>query len=239
MDAKRWLRELRAELGRRKLPPLYVERLVWELSDHLHDFLEDRMSTDAKDLHGVFDRLGAPAEVADGAASEYRRARFSRRHPVLVFVVLPILALPLLWAASVLAVVATVKLLGLESGHVVTSDPAWQWANAVVPYFVVGLMVVPIAVAAWFFCRLGARASVSWKWSLVACLLLAVIGGLAMAQLALPTDTSRGSLSFGFGLSMHPSASQLLQFLLPLSIGGWAVWRQIKTGGSVGRALRA
>ena len=83
----------RAELARRKLPPLYVERFVSELSDHLTDWREDRMSTDAKDLHGVFERLGSPGQVAASAAQEYRRARFSRRHPVLMFVVLPLVAL--------------------------------------------------------------------------------------------------------------------------------------------------
>jgi hypothetical protein len=236
VDAKRWLRELRAELGRRKLPPLYVERFVGELSDHVNDVLEDPMSTDAKDLHGVFDRLGAPRRVADAAAREYRQARFSGRHPVLVFVVLPILALPVLWAAAIVALVAAIKLLGLESGRVVTSEAAWRWADAVVPYVVVGLMVIPIALAAAFFCRLAARSAVSWKWCLIACVLLAVIGGMAMAQFALPTDTSRGTLRFGFGVQMRPSASQMLQFLLPLAIGGWAIWRQTKGGSKVGRA---
>ena len=50
MDAPQWLNELRAELARHNLPPFYVERLVSELSDHFTDFMEDRMSTDAKDL---------------------------------------------------------------------------------------------------------------------------------------------------------------------------------------------
>ena len=91
MDAPHWLHELRAELARRKLPPLYVERFVSEMSDHFSDCMEDRMSTDAKDLHGVFQRLGTPGDVARSAAHEFRQARFSRRHPVLMFVVLPVL----------------------------------------------------------------------------------------------------------------------------------------------------
>ena len=83
MDAQQWLNQLQAALARQKLPPFYVERLVAELSDHITDSLEDRMSTDAKDLHGVFQRLGSPSQVASSAAQEYRRAKFSRRHPVL------------------------------------------------------------------------------------------------------------------------------------------------------------
>jgi hypothetical protein len=226
VDARQWLSQVRAELVRRRLPPLYVERLVSELSDHLTDLMEDRMSTDAKDLHGVFQRLGTPGHVAASAAGEYRKARFSRRHPLLMFVVLPLVALPLLWVASVVSIILTVKLLGIETGKVSTDQSVWQWANAAVPYLVVGLMVIPVALAATYFCYLARRAGVSWKWSLAACGLLAVLGGAAMTQFALPTEHSQGSLSFGFGVSAHPSASQMLQFLLPLAIGGWAAWRQ-------------
>ncbi len=185
------------------------------------------MSTDAKDLHGVFHRLGAPAEVAEAAATEYRRKRFSGRHPVLMFVVLPVVALPLCWAASIFALVMLVKAFGLETGKVVTSGAVYQWAAAVGPYVMVALMTLPVSLAAALFCRIASNAGVSWKWMLTACVLLAVIGGAAMAQFALPTELTQGQFSFGFGFSLHPSASQVLQFLLPLSIGGWAVWRQI------------
>lgn len=228
MDAKHWLRELRTELVRRKLPPAYVERFVLELSDHLTDLMEDRMSTDAKDLHGVFDRLGQPDQVALSAATEYRRARFSRRHPLLMFVVLPIFSLPVLWVGYVALMLAAAKFLGLETGKVDTSTRLWQWANAGVPFVVLGMLLVPVAAAAFFYCRLAARAAVSWQWTLAACVVLALMGGLAMTNFVLPTEYTQGQFSIGYGLSLHPSASQVLQFLLPLSIGGWAVWRQIK-----------
>jgi hypothetical protein len=136
------------------------------------------------------------------------------------------------------ALVGGIKVLGLESGKVVTSDPMWQLADAALPYLVVGLMVIPIALAAALFCTLAARSAVSWKWCLAACALLAVIGGMAMAQFALPTATSHGELSFGFGVRMRPSASQALQFLVPLAICGWVIWRQMKSGNRR-RPLRA
>ena len=79
MDARHWLEQVRDKLAERELPPFYVERLVEELSDHLHDFMEDPMSTDAKDLRGLARHLGVPAELAATAASEYRKQRFSRR----------------------------------------------------------------------------------------------------------------------------------------------------------------
>lgn len=237
MDAKRWLSQLRAELVRHKLPPFYVERFVGELSDHVSDFLEDRMSTDARDLHGVFERLGAPGQVADAAAKEYRKARFSRRHPVLSFVVLPILSLPLLWVAYAMCMLLAAKSLGLEGRNVDTGTTVWQWANACAPFFVVGMVLVPVGLATAFFCRLARKAGVSLKWTMSACFVLALLGGLASSQFLLPTETRQGMLKFGFGFSLHPSAVQTLQFLVPLAIGGWAVWQQTK--GRVGQTFHA
>jgi hypothetical protein len=226
VDAQRWLEELRAELDRRKLPPFYVERLAGELSDHLTDFLEDRMSTDAKDLRGVMGRLGAPSHVASAAAAEYRRGRFSARHPVVTFLVMPLVSLPVLWTACIAAIVATLKLLGLESGSPASTGPLAEWAGAVMPYLVVGLLLVPAALSAAFFCRLANKAALSWKWSMATCLLLAVFGGLVALRIVLPRGSMQGQIAFGFSLNAHPSASQILQFLLPLVIGGLATWRR-------------
>ncbi|MEX2318062.1 MAG: hypothetical protein WD669_12970 [Pirellulales bacterium] len=237
MDARLWLKQLRAELAKRRLPPAYVERFVGELSDHLSESLEDRMSMDAQDLHGVFERLGAPGQVASAAAQEYRKARFSRRHPVLMFVVLPILALPVLWFGYVVCMLIAAKMLGLETGKVDTNSLLWQWADACTPFVVLGLLLVPVSVAAAFFCRLANKAGLSWKWTIAACALLAVFGGLAMSDFALPTEYSRGEFKIGYRLASHPTASQALQFLLPLSIGGWAVWRKFKGSHDVGPAL--
>ena len=237
MDSKHWLSQLRAELARRKLPPQYVERFVVELSDHVTDFLEDRMSTDAKDLHGVFQRLGEPGQLADSAAKEYRKGRFSRRHPLLMFVVLPVLSLPGLWVAYVLGMLLTAKSLGLESGKVDTATTVWQWANACAPFFVMGMLLVPVGLTTAFFCRLARNAGVSLKWTIVACFVLALLGGLATSQFVLPTETTQGRLTVSFGFGLHPSSLQVLQFLLPLAIGGWAVWRQMK--GRVGQTFHA
>jgi hypothetical protein len=226
VDAQRWLEELRAELERRRLPPPYVERLASELSDHLTDFLEDRMSTDAKDLRGVIGRLGSPSRVASAAAAEYRRGRFSARHPVVTFLVMPVVSLPVLWIACIAGIVATLKLLGLESGSPASTGPVAEWAWALVPYLVVGLLLMPAALSAVFFCRLANKAALSWKWSMATCALLAVFGGLAALRIVLPRGSLQGQIAFGFSLNTHPSASQILQFLLPLTIGGLAAWRR-------------
>jgi hypothetical protein len=224
-------------LEQRKLPSEYVARLVTELSDHLVDFLEDPMSTDAKDLHGVFQRLGEPAHVAARAAREHRQARFSRRHPVVMFVVLPILALPVLWFASLFAVVMLLSFLDLQWGSPAIGGPIWQRASACLPFVVVAILVLPASLTAAFFCAKARKAMVDWRWTLAACTLLAVISGLAAIEVMLPEGQFHGRILFGFSLKRYPSASQTLQFLLPLAICGWTIWRQVKDG--VGAALHA
>jgi hypothetical protein len=141
-----------------------------------------------------------------------------------------VLSLPLLWFGKVALVVALVKLLGLQSDQYELHSTTWQAAEVVLPYVIVSLTVVPVVIAATFFCYLARRAAVNWRWTLAACSLLAIVGGAAIAQLALPTATSKGSLSFGFGISTQPNPSQILQFLLPLAICGWAIWRQLRAG---------
>lgn len=227
MDAQPWLSELEGELARRKLPPLYVERFISELSDHISDCLEDPMSTEVKDSHVLADYLGSPQEVAATAATEYRRAHFCRRHPILMFVLLPFVALPLAWVTSVFVVLVVGKAIGL--GGAADAGPP-EWLMSSLPLVLLVLVAVPVAVCAVLFCRLASRAAVGWKWTLAACCVLALVGSLAVADVGVPTRASargkHGSLMLGLGMGSHPRPSQVFQFALPLAIGGWVIWRQ-------------
>jgi hypothetical protein len=228
VDARGWLENLRNELVRQKLPPFYVERLVSELSDHVNDFMEDPMRMDATDLHDAVRPLGLPSEIAASAAAEFRGQRFSGRHPVVAFVLLPIVSLPLMWAAPIVAMLAFAKVLGLESGGAVTTwPPIADWANWCVPVIIFGILDLPIVLSAAFFCRLASKTAMSWKWSIGACSILALVGGLAIIQVVLPTPDHQGHITLGFHFTQHPSLSQIVQFALPLVIGGWVVWGQM------------
>jgi hypothetical protein len=90
-----------------------------------------------------------------------------------------------------------------------------------------GIVLLPIIISAGLCCRIAGKAGVSCKWPLIACLLLAALGSLAVADMVLPTATSQGHFSFGFGVSVRPHATQFVQFLLPVAIGGWFAWRQL------------
>jgi hypothetical protein len=246
MDAQPWLERLREELARRKLPPLYAERLVSELADHITDSMEDPMSTDAQDLRTIIThQLGSPRDVAASAAKEYRKGHFCGRHPVLSFVLLPIVALPFLWAVGLLVFGVSLKLLGVGGGEP-TADQL-QLARTVLPYVVSAMVVVPIALAAAVFCWLGHKAGVHWRWPLVACLLLAALSGPTMVDAGLRGAHPRGLLhgtryrhvsaespdalgfvSVGFGMSRRPSLSQIVQFALPLAICAFVAYRQTR-----------
>lgn len=235
MDARQWLEQVRGELSRRKLPPFYAQRLVDELSDHLNDFLEDRMSTDAKDLHDVLNRLGAPSQVAATAASEFRKQRFSRRHPVLTFVVMPVATLALLWASAIfLLVTAAGAVSWLSTG---SDERIPEWLIACMPVVACGLVLAPIALTSALFCRVAKRSTIGWKWPLGACLVLAIIGGMAMFDIKMSNTTrsvlygvkvsrENNHLMFGFGLNTHARPWQIVQFALPLAICACFISRQ-------------
>ena len=110
-----WLNDVRMECGRQRLPPIYVDRLVGELSDHLTELMEDSMSMEASEHPSAL--LGSASEIVAAATSEYRRRRFSGRHPWFAFIVAPILTLPILWAASLLLFVFGAKTIGFDSDN--------------------------------------------------------------------------------------------------------------------------
>jgi hypothetical protein len=228
VDARRWLDELQAHLVRQRLPPRYVARLVAEMSDHFHDFLEDRMSTDAKDLRGFADHLGKPRDIATAAASEFRGRTFSGRHPLVAFLALPIVTVPLLWAAIVIVLLLGTKALGIDSGGANLGGPLSAWLTANMHPISFSILVVPAATAAFVFCRLACRAGLGWKWSVLACMVVALLSGLAWLNIVLPTVGAKGQITFGLGVALHPSIFQFARFAVPLAIGLWTIWRQSK-----------
>ncbi len=185
------------------------------------------MSTDARDLNKLAHHLGTPREIAATAASEFRKAHFCRRHPVLMFVTLPLVALPLAWAGCLIVILALSKAFGLESGGPGLGGPIHRWAEANAQVVMLAMLVIPTAIATMLFCRAARKANVSWKWTLTAGSILAVVAGTAAATLIMPGVTARGAFTFGFGVSSHPSYAQMLQFAVPMAIAGWAVYRQL------------
>ena len=203
-----------------------------ELSDHLNDFMEDHMSMDATDLRDAVRPMGLHSEVATAAAHEFRKQRFSGPHPVITFVAFPMLALPVLWAVILLGLVevgsAIAGLFGPESAGAADLSPISPWVATSLPRVVGAMVLAPVVISAAFFCRLANRAALGWKWPMLACLLLAIVGGMAISDVSMPTAGSRGRLMFGFGVRQNPTAAQIVQFTMPLAIGTLVTWRQAR-----------
>src|SRR5579884_1187941 len=87
MGSRRWLERVETELARRGVPAGRRSRLLAELRDHLEDLTEGGkpMSETALD-----DVLGRPEGLAEGAATEYRKESWVRRHPLWVFGLTPL-----------------------------------------------------------------------------------------------------------------------------------------------------
>src|SRR5262245_35473761 len=170
MDSPSWLDELRAQLAQRNLPPVYIERLVAELSDHLSDLLEEQKGMEANTSGAAIGRIGDPDQVAQAASVAYGRRTFYGRHPVLTFLVLPVLALPLLWFPLLLACewrgedlsrvsAAATSLTGLASLRIAWFA-VWQ---------------LPVVIAAILWCRLATSCGRPWPWRMLSCAILALL----------------------------------------------------------------
>ncbi len=228
MSARNWLEELRAELALRKLPAAYVARLVDELSDHVTDFLEDQMSTDALPSGSVFDRLGAPQDVAGTAVSEFRRRTFSGRHPLLMFVAVPIVVLCVGFVASMFGVIGA-GWLWKWFDPAMSSERLGPAAVGVVRMLCIAVLVVPAALTAALFSWLAGRATMPRKWPIITGALLGLLVGLAQLDVSLSTQPGKSQLMFGFGFGSSTAFFHLAKFVVPLAVGLWVFSRRPAT----------
>lgn len=228
-----WLDEVRWRLTRHALPPSYIQRFVEELSDHLEDLKEENMDTDA-----ACSRLGKPSQVADGAAMGYRRHSLLGRHPVMALLVF-----------GLLPVVSLVALVALEIGGLLVLPDGWgkplfaglsrlgSSASVLAAYLVSLLIVVPSVFVSVLYSWLAGRSGIGRKWILLSCTILAVLAALPMCTARIAGTSADSWISIGLWRPenmwhLHDFFSwtfcrpqQLIQFLVPLAIGCWFMWR--------------
>jgi hypothetical protein len=224
-----WLEELREQLARRKLPPAYVARLMGELSDHVTDLMEDQMSTDALESRNVFERLGAPQDVAQQAAAEYRRRSFCGRHPILIFVVLPVVTLVALFYAE-LTGLAGLGMVLKSAGAEWSSDRFSPTAAGGMRLFCTGSLLVPAALTAMLFAWLGAKTGVPRKWPAITCVFLGLLAAASHMDLYMSPLPNQSRLTLGLGFSTAITALfvQLSKFAVPVLIGMWMFKRRMR-----------
>lgn len=166
----------------------------------------------ATELETLEQRLGAPEELAELTAVEYRKTGFVQRHPWLTFVVAPIPAVILIAALFVTLFVGVAWMLDVDSTK--GRDGIWLMTA-----MYQSMRFLPFAASAAFFCWLARRCERGERWALVACLLVALLAITYNSSLQLPAVGQRGQ--FSVGLSVPPSwqLPQLMQAAVPLMIG--------------------
>lgn len=223
MDSRQWCDQLRSDLRRQNLPPVYIERLIEELSDHSIDLQKENPSMDAQN---AFDCLGNTQRLADVAGHEFRSRTFAGRHPWLTFIIAPFAFVPLVFAALVIGPIGLLYAsatffewaIGDSMPEFTRQTEAWcMWG------FEGYVRFVPFAVAAWLFCCWGQRNNMH-RWALAACSIVALFAGIMVTSSTLSNDDHTGG-TWTIGFAFHPNLRQLIQLVVPLAIAAWLLLR--------------
>ena len=208
------------------------------------------MSTDVHASSRASERLGLPGRVAEQANVEYRRGRFSARHPWLVFAALPVFLLPLLWLAFGSTALGAAWAIDQVVTHG-TSHPLWSKLLIATAFFAV--VEVPVVLSASLICRAANKAGLGWKWPLLGCLLLSLVAvqvcprvGAApdgvhwYASIALPyVDFIIACFQSDYMHGPKVPLTQAIQLSLPLVVAAWFLRRQFKPPRLSARGLSA
>ena len=236
MDRKPWLDRLDVELRRHDVAARFRRRLLAEARDHAADLTEE--DSGMTELN-VETRLGQPAEVAERAAAEYRKASWTHRHPLIVFGLLP---LPLF---LVTMIVISMMFMSLEvAGYLISlidSDvqvDVPRWVVVGMAYgFMYCMKFLPFVWMMRFFTRRYLRSGVAPIWYGVAAVQTLFLAGTFVSTI-LHSDTPGHSTMFmnfvwlqsamgigiGDALRMLVGWSQLFQIAAPVLLA-WAMIR--------------
>jgi len=230
-----WLEALSTELRRQRLPAAYSARLMEELAEHLVDVMEDTMSTGTansgtRDYATLSRRMGAPADVAQEAAVEFRRRGFFGRHPLLTFVALPILAAPAVWIGALFALLGMAGVWKLSVNQGWASPELSAAGIGALKFVCMLIMVAPVVGCAWAFGRVAVRNGLSWRWPLMACAILGAFIAVASVDTrwSMAPNQSQMMLGLGFGLGLKEMAYQTARFAAPMAMAAWVIWREVR-----------
>lgn len=228
-----WIERVEDALSRRGVPARYRRRLLAELRDHAEDLTEEGMLMPTEDNLNA--RLGDPEMLAAQAAEEYRRTRWTSRHPLLVFGLLP---LPVTLLATLLVAIATLVLFELAAygiGWLVAGDVDHLPRPAVVAlaYSAAwGVRFVPFVLLVVLFSRLYLRSQVSRWWLATAAVQVLVVAGSLISSIHYNSEPGKSAWMLGFAWMPVPHGDgwalpflnligwmQALQIAVPLAVG--------------------
>jgi hypothetical protein len=204
-----YIEQLRRRLVDLDCPIARVRRLVQEVTDHREDLkqtaLAEGLSGVAAEIHADT-LLGSPVDLAEGLAEALRRSSWWGRHSIIGFCVLPLLAVPVLWALILFLG------LGLVFGIFYALDKnQFQQAADNPGIFHYMLMVahgadyLALALVTLLFCWLAQRSALRFKWTATACVICSLYALFSWIHI------TPHSLSLGI-----TSAPHWIRFAIPL-----------------------
>jgi hypothetical protein len=232
MDRRPWLERAEGELARRGVPARGRRRLIAEWRDHLADLMDEGLPMTATES-----KMGDPAAVAAGAAEQYRRAGWVRRHPLLTFGLTP---LPVVLATFV-GMVLVLELSALAFAELLYGD-AEQIPRAHIVRLMYGfnycVRFLPFAVITAWFTRMYLRSGVSVWWYATGVGQVLLIAGTLVSEIYLRDEPGQSTWMVGFAWMPVPISDG--QWVLPyLPKVGWPQLAQLAAPLAVVGALFA
>jgi hypothetical protein len=210
-----WLEELREQLSHQGLPRSYIERLVEEMSDHFNDIMEEKMSKEATNVCSPADRLGLPTDIAQVAATEYRKWFFWRKHPILTFIVMPIPLLVILWVFFQIVGEGIGFVFQKQMREAIGNDPT-PILRLALRIVALGILAAPFLISAMILCRLASLSGQNCRWSMLSCGILSVFA--CFVGFGRPSPFLGGPFSL----------PQFLMIVMPLATGSWFSWQRVR-----------
>jgi hypothetical protein len=235
MDSYNFREQFEAELRRRRIPNRYIQRSLAELDDHIADLQEERnidMNTARKpdtvadrsyaaNVINLQERLGDPTQLAAFAAQQYHNRSFLGRHPILTFITLP---LPLIAVCSTLVVFSFFPggyLLDRFCPNLDNDYPLALGILLAVSFW--SFIVIPPLSVFLLVCRIGRRNALSWRWSVIACTLVALYCSQVIVQWNYPAKPpDKGVMMVGWEL-LPTSMGDFVTHYLPKFAGAMAI----------------
>lgn len=204
------LRRRLLELG---CPMAQVRRLVQEVADHREDLKQAAVSeglsgADAEARANA--QLGDPLVLAEQMMIALLRSSWWGRHSLIGFCMLPLLAVPLLWALLLSLGLSLEFALGfswdLKKLNIATDNPV-AFHHLVMALH--GADYVAIALVTLLFCWLARRSGVSLKWMVISCAICSLYASFIYARI--------WPHNFALGITWTP---QWIRAAIPLLIAG-------------------